>query len=461
MKSLNKKVLSFMCSLAVCSVSVPVVEHLNNIGTYAVTESQSEFIENLGSAAQATYSQYGILPSMTIAQAILESSWGSCYLAQNYNFFGMKAGGSYSGNTVTVTTNEEVNGEYITVNCTFRAYDSFESGIEGYYIFITGNSRYSNLIWETDYRTACYKIKEDGWATDSSYSEKLINIIETYDLTRFDNVISDAPEEVEEVSADYELVTSGDGYYPACDAGQESIIDALKSLNIDSSYESRYRISEYNGIHNYDGTADENIALLTMLKAGTLKNPDYVPVIYIDTTAESISSYEGEYYPACTSDHLSIVDALKSLDIDSSYESCYRISVINGFYNYSGTAEENIALLKMLKAGTLKNPDYLLCVTTEEPTTTAITTTTVTTTTTSSATTKKLKATLTGDANLDGKVDISDVIAIYAYIQDSSKNVISPQGIANADVLGNDNGITADDALKIQRFVTGHIDSLK
>lgn len=455
MKSLNKKILSFMCSLAVCASSVPVVEHLNNIGTYAVTESQSEFIEHLGSAAQATYSQYGILPSMTIAQAILESSWGTCYLAQNYNFFGMKAGGSYSGNTVTVSTNEEVNGEYVTVNGTFRAYDSFESGIEGYYIFITNNSRYSNLIWETDYKTACYKIKEDGWATDSSYSEKLINIIETYDLTRFDNVVSPVSAEVEEeTSSDYELEISGDGYYPACDAGQQSIIDALKSLNIDSSYESRYRISEYNGMYNYGGTADENITLLNMLKAGTLKNPDYVPVVYIDTDAKSISSYDGEYYPSCTSDHLSIVDALKSLNIDSSYESCYRISVINGMYNYSGTAEENIALLKMLKAGTLKNPDYLLCVTTEVSGTT-------TNTTTTTVTTAKLKATLAGDANLDGKVDISDVIAVYTYLQDSSANSITPQGIANADVHGNGNGITADDAVKIRQFVTGYVDALK
>ncbi|MBO5103668.1 MAG: glucosaminidase domain-containing protein, partial [Ruminococcus sp.] len=90
------------------------------------------------------------------------------------------------GESVVLRTGEEVNGVMITVNGTFRVYHSFEEGIEGYYQFITGYERYSNLIGETDYKEACYKIKADGWATASNYAEYLISLIESYNLTRFD-----------------------------------------------------------------------------------------------------------------------------------------------------------------------------------------------------------------------------------------------------------------------------------
>jgi len=155
--------------------------------TYGLSRRQLDFIENLGNASQKNYSKYGILPSMTIAQAILESGWGESELsALYYNFFGMRADSTYTGEVVTLRTGEEIDGVMVKMDGDFRAYHSFEEGIEGYYEFITGYERYSNLIWEKDYRTACYKIKEDGWATASNYSECLIDIIESYDLTRFD-----------------------------------------------------------------------------------------------------------------------------------------------------------------------------------------------------------------------------------------------------------------------------------
>ena len=163
-----------------------------SVQTYAITQEQQEFIEKLGSAAQKTYSQYGILPSMTVAQAILESGWGKSSLsALYYNFFGMKADSTYNGESVVLRTGEEVNGIIITVNGTFRVYHSFEEGIEGYYQFITGYQRYSNLIGETDYKEACRKIQADGWATASNYADYLISLIESFDLTRFDVLNND------------------------------------------------------------------------------------------------------------------------------------------------------------------------------------------------------------------------------------------------------------------------------
>lgn len=184
-----KKVISVIASAVIAIGGFAYSEYRKSPSayTYAITQEQQDFIEQLGSAAQKTYSQYGILPSMTVAQAILESGWGRSSLsALYYNFFGMKADSTYTGESVVLRTGEEVNGVMITVNGTFRVYHSFEEGIEGYYQFITGYERYSNLIGETDYKEACYKIKADGWATASNYAEYLISLIESYNLTRFD-----------------------------------------------------------------------------------------------------------------------------------------------------------------------------------------------------------------------------------------------------------------------------------
>lgn len=74
-----------------------------------------------------------------------------------------------------------------------------------------------------------------------------------------------------EVQNKVNQILGGNNYYPACDKKYLSIIDALKSLGIDSSRESRIKIAKANGIYNYIGTAHQNIRLLDKLKAGRLK----------------------------------------------------------------------------------------------------------------------------------------------------------------------------------------------
>lgn len=254
----------------------------------------------------------------------------------------MKAGSSYSGETVTLKTGEEINGVNITVNGTFRVYHSFDEGIEGYYKFITGYSRYSNLIGETNYKTACNKIRQDGWATDSSYSIKLISLIENYNLTRFDSEVP--PEENKEVI---------DGCFPSCSNGYTSIVEALQSVKADSTYNYRAKIAAANGISNYSGTASQNTQMLNMLKNGTLKKPtdSDIPVPPV------IDYGETTYFPACSSSYKSIVEALTSIGVDSSYENRKIIADKNNISGYSGTAEQNVQMLNLLKQGKLINPN--------------------------------------------------------------------------------------------------------
>lgn len=146
----------------------------------------SDFIAYVAPLAVADMKKTGILASLTIAQAILESGFGTSDLAvKGKALFGIKAT-NWTGKKYTKKTGEYINGEYITVTADFRAYDSWAESIADHGSFLSGKPRYANLIGERDYKEACRKIKEDGYATSPTYTEKLISLIERYDLMKFD-----------------------------------------------------------------------------------------------------------------------------------------------------------------------------------------------------------------------------------------------------------------------------------
>lgn len=64
---------------------------------------------------------------------------------------------------------------------------------------------------------------------------------------------------------------ASDSYFPACKSSYKSIVDALKSINVNSSYSNRKHIAYINGISNYKGTPSQNTTLLILLKQGKLK----------------------------------------------------------------------------------------------------------------------------------------------------------------------------------------------
>jgi len=146
-----------------------------------------EFINSIKEGALNGFRQYKILPSLTIAQAILESGSGSSQLAQRAkNLFGIKAFSNWRGDRITLPTIEWYNGQEQTINADFRAYGSFNESIEDHNNLLA-NARYKPVRGCSDYREACRKIYECGYATDPGYPEKLIKIIEENRLYQFDN----------------------------------------------------------------------------------------------------------------------------------------------------------------------------------------------------------------------------------------------------------------------------------
>lgn len=156
--------------------------------------TNSALIKKIGNAAVKLYPKYKILPSLTIAQAILESGWGKSTLSKKYhNYFGMKWVEGCGTKYIAFKTNEQrSDGSYYTITARFRKFASLQKGIDGYYKFLQ-YPRYANLKGITDYKTACRLIREDGWATALSYEQLLVTLIEQYSLTDYDKKVI-APE---------------------------------------------------------------------------------------------------------------------------------------------------------------------------------------------------------------------------------------------------------------------------
>lgn len=126
-------------------------------------------------------------PSAIIAQAACESNWGKSSLSAKYhNYFGMKCGSKWKGKSVNMKTKEEyTKGTLTTIKDNFRAYDTLEEGIKGYFDFINC-TRYNNLKIATSSKDYITKLKNDGWATSSTYISTLSKIVEGNNLTKYD-----------------------------------------------------------------------------------------------------------------------------------------------------------------------------------------------------------------------------------------------------------------------------------
>lgn len=132
--------------------------------------------------------------------------------------------------------------------------------------------------------------------------------------------------------------------------GSGGLVDGLKAIGADSSYAYREKIAEANGVKGYAGSAQQNTYLLSLLCAGALK----VPVAQVSNEAVSTSDY---YFRKCASHYESITEALASIGVNSSFSYRKRIASVNGMPAYAGRSEENVEMLRKLKAGTLVNPD--------------------------------------------------------------------------------------------------------
>ena len=153
--------------------------------------NKEDFIESIAKIVKKIAPEFGIkVCSPIIAQACLESAYGTSNKARYHNYFGLK----YRANRVSCNNGyfkdsskeQLLNGSYVPISDDWYSFDSMEDGVRGYFEFID-ISRYSNLKGVVNPYEYLKLIKEDGYATSIDYVDNVYNVIKSNNLERFDN----------------------------------------------------------------------------------------------------------------------------------------------------------------------------------------------------------------------------------------------------------------------------------
>lgn len=153
------------------------------------------FINSIKDSAIYNYNEYHVLPSITIAQAILESNWGESDLSSKHNnLFGIKANNAWKGDSVNVETSEFYNQ---VINDKFRTYKSKSESMKDHAKFLSENPRYKEVFNKETYIEQAQELQNGGYSTVSDesgnlkYKNLLIEIIQQYNLQLIDSSVQE------------------------------------------------------------------------------------------------------------------------------------------------------------------------------------------------------------------------------------------------------------------------------
>ena len=220
--------------------------------------SKEEFIEKVAACVNAIRKDFGIeVASPIIAQACLESAYGTTNKATHNNYFGLKYREnrcpSACGTFVDGSQEQLESGEFVPITDQWFEFETLEKGIRGYFEY-TSIDRYKELKGETDPKKYIEKIKAAGYATDLEYVNKVFNVITKWDLTKYDSKEESAPESTPEVEKWYRIRKSWE------DA--ESQHNAYKNLDFaKNDCPEGYSIYDWNGVEVY---SNKNVDLPKM-----------------------------------------------------------------------------------------------------------------------------------------------------------------------------------------------------
>jgi len=193
--------------------------------TYA--NATEAYIAKYSAIAMDEMRQYKIPASITLAQGILESGSGKGRLAvKANNHFGIKCHG-WEGQKI-------YHDDDASQEC-FRKYKHAQSSFEDHSTFLTSRSRYSKLfqLKEDDYKAWAKGLRAAGYATDRKYPQKLISLIERYQLFRFDEEVLGGKKEIQKnqpAEIINHVVVKGDTLYSLSKL-YDTTVENLKSLN--------------------------------------------------------------------------------------------------------------------------------------------------------------------------------------------------------------------------------------
>lgn len=190
------------------------------------------YIEKWSATAVREMREYGIPASITLAQGILESGSGQSFLAQEANnHFGIKCHSDWEG--------EKVYRDDDAQDECFRAYASAEESFRDHSLFLLNRSRYASLFEEDsdDYKAWSKGLQKAGYATNEHYAERLIELVERYNLQRYDKQLRKTQEVIEQFDlivyespnrVDYVISRPGDTFESLAEATDKHPEDLLE-----------------------------------------------------------------------------------------------------------------------------------------------------------------------------------------------------------------------------------------
>ena len=173
-------------------IAVPAPANPTPGGTRGLssTTARQAFLDATARAARAGAAADGVPASVTVAQAILESDWGRSVLALDANnYFGIKASDRLgTDGVVWMSTGEfdDAGQAYETVS-PFRAYKSLTDSVADHDDLLKSASRYAAAMrLSNDPKQFAQELSEAGYSTDPDYADKLVALMDSYDLYRLD-----------------------------------------------------------------------------------------------------------------------------------------------------------------------------------------------------------------------------------------------------------------------------------
>lgn len=149
----------------------------------------AQYIENYHDFAVLEMQRTAVPASITLAQGMLESAYGTSELAVNANnHFGIKCHKGWFGETYSHHSSENTNGSMIARKSCFRAYGTVSESFQDHSDFLASRSNYSELFLSNtiDYKVWANGLLQAGYATDPDYAKKLIATIQAHDLGVYD-----------------------------------------------------------------------------------------------------------------------------------------------------------------------------------------------------------------------------------------------------------------------------------
>lgn len=154
--------------------------------------TKNEFLETVSKLVVEENNRRGnpLFSSVVIAQALCESGWGQSQIMMKANaIFGIKAFSDWKGKVYNTKTQECYDGsKYTDIQACFRAYNNLQESIADYFDLITKTERYRKACVANSPLECITAIKNGGYATSPTYINTIMSIINSNNLTKYDNV---------------------------------------------------------------------------------------------------------------------------------------------------------------------------------------------------------------------------------------------------------------------------------